>query len=173
MSASARLAAASAFAASLFAFALPALSADLYEPSRSGSAYDDPRYAEIYGDDPPAYDRYGEPPEDLDEPYRPRASLEEEDFEPPYAPDRYAGSRDACVPRHVVRDRLRAEGWSDFYGFEPRGRVVLVQARRPSGRLFDLTIDRCSGAVVEARPVDGSRFGSFADAPRRHWPRPY
>jgi hypothetical protein len=170
MSASARLAAAFAVAASLFAWALPALSADLYEPFGAGSPYEDPRYADIYGDDPPPYDRYAEPPDDFEPPYRPRASLKDgRAYEPPYAFDRRA----ACVPRHVVRDRLRAEGWGDFYGFEPRGRVVLVQARRRSGRLFDLTIDRCSGAVVEARPVNGERFDSFADGPRRHWPRPY
>jgi hypothetical protein len=173
MSALARLSTAFAVGAALFAWALPALSADLYEPSRSGSAYEDPRYAEIYGDDPPTYDRYGEP-EDYDEPYPPRASLdEEEDFDPPFAHGRYAGRHGACLPRHVVRERLHAEGWNDFYDLEPRGRVVLVQARGPSGRLFDLTIDRCSGVVVEAHPVNGDRFGDFADGRRRHWPRPY
>lgn len=83
----------------------------------------------------------------------------------------------------VVRDRLLAEGWGDFRDFEPRGRVVLVQARRPSGRLFDLTIDRCSGEVVDARPVSGPRaepgayayggYGAYGWGQRRFWPRPY
>jgi hypothetical protein len=149
MSASARFAAASAVAASLFALAAPALAADLYED---------------YGEGPPRYERYAAPPAE---------------FEPPYPP-RYA---DRCVPHEVVRDRLLSEGWGDFRDFEPRGRVVLVQARRPSGRLFDLTIDRCSGEVVDARPVFGPRaepgayayggYGAYGWGQRRFWPRPY
>lgn len=166
MSASARLAAASAVAASLFVLAFPAFSADLYEPPRTGSAYDDPRYAEIYGDDGPSDDRYAESPDDFEPPYPPRAVYNDEDrYEP-----RYGEHRDGCVPRHVVRDRLRAEGWREFREFEPNGRVLLVQARRPSGRLFDLTIDRCSGEVVDARAIDGGRLGPFAYGPRGHWP---
>jgi hypothetical protein len=156
MPASARLVAASAVAASLFATA-PAVSADLYEPPwahESGSVhYDDQRSADIYrgdayrGDayrrDEPRYERYAPP----------------EDFEPAYEPARRA-DYDACVPREVARDRLQADGWGDFRDFERRGRVVLVQARRPSGRRFDLTIDRCSGEIIEARPLDN--FRSYA-----------
>ena len=119
-----------------------------------------------YGQGPARYDRYAQPPAD---------------FEPPYPP-RYAGGG-PCVPREAVRDRLLSEGWGDFRDFEPRGRVVMVQARRPSGRLFDLTIDRCSGEVVDARPVFGPRvepgayayggYGGYGYGPRRFWPRPY
>ena len=134
MSASARLAAASAVAASLFAFPPSASAADLYEDGYTARV----RPATIAIAQPPA------------------------DFEPPYPP-RYAGGG-PCVPREAVRDRLLSEGWGDFRDFEPRGRVVVVQARRPSGRLFDLTIDRCSGEVVDARPVFGPRVepGAFA-----------
>src|SRR5262245_50927530 len=85
------------------------------------------------------YERYAAPPAD---------------FEPPYPPP-YADRGAPCVPREAVRARLFSEGWGDFRDFEPRGRVVLVQARRPSGRLFDLTIDRCSGEVVDARSAYG------------------
>jgi hypothetical protein len=151
MSASARLAAASAVAASLFAFAPVASAADLYEDG--------------YGQ-APRYERYAQPPAD---------------FEPPYPP-RYTDGA-PCVPREVVRDRLLSEGWGDFRDFDPRGRVILVQARRPSGRLFDLTIDRCSGQVVDARPVFGPRaergayayggYGGYGYGQRRYWPRPY
>jgi hypothetical protein len=151
MSASARLAAASAVAASLFAFAPVASAADLYEDS--------------YGQ-APRYERYAQPPAD---------------FEPPYPPRNTDGG--PCVPREVVRDRLLSEGWGDFRDFDPRGRVILVQARRPSGRLFDLTIDRCSGQVVDARPVFGPRaergayayggYGGYGYGQRRYWPRPY
>jgi hypothetical protein len=56
MSASARLAAASAVAASLFVFALPAAAADLYEDG--------------YGEGPPRYERYA--PADFEPPYPPR-----------------------------------------------------------------------------------------------------
>jgi len=40
--------------------------------------------------------------------------------------------------------------------------VVLVQARRPSGRRFDLVIDRCSGEIIEARPLPLDDFRSYA-----------
>jgi hypothetical protein len=154
MSASARLAAASAVAASLFVFTPIAFAADLYEDG--------------YGQ-APRYERYAQPPAD---------------FEPPYPP-RYTDGG-PCVPRELVRDRLLSEGWGDFRDFDPRGRVILVQARRPSGRLFDLTIDRCSGQVVDARPVFAPRaergayayggyggYGGYGYGPRRFWPRPY
>ncbi len=147
MSAYARFAAASALAVSFAVLALPAAAADLYEPPRGGYGYNDG----------PPPDQYAEPPED---------------FEPPYPPPRYAG-RDACVPREVIRDRLQAAGWGDFHAVEPREQVVLIKARRPSGRLFDLTIDRCSGEVVDARPLYGRRLGPFAYGPRRNWPGPY
>ncbi len=161
MSASARIAAASAVAASFFVLAFPAFSADLYDPPRTGSAYDDPRYADIYGDDEPD-ERYAEAQEDFDAPVPPRSVYRDDD-------DRdWSGYRDGCVPRHVVRDRLRADGWHRFHDFEPRGSVLHVEARRRSGRLFDLTIDRCSGEVVDARALDGGRIGPFADR-HRHW----
>lgn len=149
MSAYARIAAASALAVSFAIQALPAVAADLYdEPPRGGYGYND---------GPPPPERYAEPPED---------------FEPPYPPPRYAG-RDACLPREVIRDRLRAAGWGDFHAVERREQVVLIKARRPSGRLFDLTIDRCSGEVVDARPLYGRRLGPFAYGPRRNWRGPY
>ena len=79
----------------------------------------------------------------------------------------------AACPRELARDRLRAAGWRGFHAIEPRDGVVLVKARRPSGRLFDLTIDRCSGEVVDAKPIYGygRRYGGFAGGPRRYWDR--
>ena len=150
MPAYARLAAASALAVSFAAFALPAAAADLYEPPYEG-------YREGHGEGPPPPDRYAEVPED---------------FEPPYPPPAY-GDRGGCIPRELARDRLRAAGWHGFHAVEPLDRVVLVKARRPSGRHFELTIDRCSGEVVDARPLGWRRFGRFADGPRRYWGRPY
>ena len=75
------------------------------------------------------------------------------------------------MPRDIVRDRLHADGWGDFHDLEPRGSVVRIEARRPSGRLFDLTIERCSGEILDARAVDGPR--SYAYGQRRYWQRPY
>lgn len=171
MSASARLAAAFAVAASLFGSALPAASADLYEPPSAGAAYDDPPYGDVYGDEGPGYDRYARSREAFEPPYRP--SLKDDDTDvAPHARRRGAwryGAR--CVSRDVARDRLLAEGWGDFHDLELRDDVVLVRARRQSGRLFDLTIDRCSGRIVDARRVRSRR--SVAYGRRRHWPRPY
>lgn len=145
-----RLAAASALAVSFAAFALPAAAADLYEPPRGG-------YNEGYGEGPPTPEDYAEVPDD---------------FEPPYLPPAYAER--GCIPREAARDRLRAAGWHGFHAIEPHDRVVLVKASRPSGRMFDLTIDRCSGDVVDARPIYGARLGPFAGGPpRRYWSRPY
>jgi hypothetical protein len=143
MSAYVRIAAAaSALAVSFAIQTLPAAAADLYEP---GGGYD------TYGEGPPPPDRYAaEPPED---------------FEPPYPPPAYAER--GCVPREEARDRLRAAGWYDFHAIERLDRVVLVKARRRSGRLFDLTIDRCSGDIVDARPVYGGRLGPYAWGGRR------
>lgn len=70
-----------------------------------------------------------------------------------YYEDREADWR-ACAPREFVREDLRAEGWRDLRRVEPRGRYVLMEARRArSGRPFLLTVDRCSGDVVASEPL--------------------
>ena len=60
----------------------------------------------------------------------------------------------SCVPRDVIRSRLEADGWRYFENADPRGPYVVVEARRPSGRLFHIRVDRCSGEVVLARPLE-------------------
>jgi hypothetical protein len=183
MPASVRLAAASAVAASLFVTAISARSADLYTP-RYGSAYDDSRYGESFGDGSPAEEHYAEPDDELGAPYRHaykgdfkygykngyKDDFKDDAFDRRYDPPRYAARGDGCVPRHIAHARLRADGWRDFGDFEARGNIVLMQARRSSGRLFDLTIDTCSGEIVEARPLHTGR--SYAGASRRQW-QPY
>lgn len=118
----------------------------------------------------PPYEEYGEGPPPPGDRYVP----DDDDGSPPRFAER------GCVPREVARDRLHDAGWYDFRRLEPRGEVVFVQARRPSGRLFDLTIDRCSGRIVDARPAYGGRYygngggrwGGYAQGPRRQW-EPY
>ena len=75
---------------------------------------------------------------------------------------------------HPAHRQAHDVGAIDAECVEPRDDVVLVKARRPSGRLFDLTIDRCSGEVVDAKPIYGRRYGGFGGGPRRYWAaRPY
>ncbi|MHA1179217.1 MAG: hypothetical protein ACTSSR_00660 [Alphaproteobacteria bacterium] len=191
---SARLTMMAAVATSLFAFAPAASAADLdyppedysryepgYEPTYD-SGYRSPRYSDPYADGPPP-ERYAGPPEDVVPPYPPPLSANGKGFaepgyppaawngkgfaEPPRVVPRYAYREPRCVPRRVVRRRLRAQGWYDFHKFRPRGPIMLVRARRAPGQPFKLVIDRCSGEIVEARALRRRRLGPFAFGHRR------
>ena len=182
---SARLAAAFAVVSSMAFGSAPAFAADLYDPPRAQAPYyDDPYAADSYGDRADTrsdYERYSQPPEDFEPPYRPRVAVRDpksfdeseiyrRDYvEPPYEA---AEGYDGCVPRRVARRRLIRNGWNDFRDLEVRGRVVLIRARSPSGRPFDLTIDRCSGDIVDARPLRPRIYNEFAydRRPFRRWP---
>ena len=58
-----------------------------------------------------------------------------------------------------------------------------MHARRPSGRQFVLTIERCSGEIVSARPLEGygGTYGgggyggpyAYGGPPPRRYERPY
>ena len=164
-----------------------AKAADLDEgppPDRYGSVYEDPRYADIYRR--PEYRQperpfAGTPPLPYAGPPLPRDRVYRDDEEPPpYGrPPRYSnddarpGYGGQCVPRDVIRDRLTRHGWHDFHDGALRGNVAVVRARRPSGRLFELTIERCSGEIVSAYPLEGRVFGPFAYGPRPWWQRSY
>ena len=74
----------------------------------------------------------------------------------PAAP--YAGR---CAPRELVKERLYRDGWRDFHDGDARGDIATVRARRPSGRLFELTLDRCSGEIVRPEPLEGPPFRSL------------
>jgi hypothetical protein len=148
-----------------------AKAADLDEgppPDRYGSVYEDPRYADIYRR--PEYRQperpfAGTPPLPYAGPPLPRDRVYRDDEEPP--------PYGQCVPRDVIRDRLTRHGWHDFHDGALRGNVAVVRARRPSGRLFELTIERCSGEIVSAYPLEGRVFGPFAYGPRPWWQRSY
>jgi len=182
---SARLTAVAAVAASLFALTSSVSAADLdyppgdysqYEPgnepgyeAKYGAGYSGPRHADPYSNGSPP-EGYARPREELEPRYAPPPSASGKSFaEPPYDAPRFAYREPRCMPRRVVRRRLRAEGWHDFRDFRPRGPILLVCARRPSGRPFNLAIDRCSGEIVEAHPVRRRLLGPFAFAPRRGW----
>jgi hypothetical protein len=174
-------------AAGLIAAAFTAAqAADLDEgppPDRYGSAYDDPRYADMYKyPSPPAYAvppprPYAGPPIPRERVYR-----DEElgpDYYPGYTGRRYSYAEPVppyagrCAPREVVKERLYRDGWTDFHDGDIHGSVATVRARRPSGRLFELTLDRCTGEIVRAEPLEGRAFGPYAYGPPRRWERPY
>jgi len=171
-----------------------ARAADLDEgppPDRYGSAYDDPRYADIYKYPrapgyavPPPSGPYGGPyaaaPPYVAPPIpRERVYREDDDDDGP-GPRRYSyaervppyGGR--CLPREVIKDRLLRHGWQDFHDGDVRGEVAIIHARRPSGRPFLLTIDRCSGEIVSAQPLGAGPYGPYAYGPQpRRWDRFY
>ncbi|KAB2916297.1 MAG: hypothetical protein F9K29_11855 [Hyphomicrobiaceae bacterium] len=148
---------------------------------RYGSAYEDPRYADIYRY--PSRPQYSEPVPYARPPVPPAPIYRDDDDDDRYdyrGPRRYSynynGPRQPyashCLPREEIRHRLMQDGWRDFRDAQPWGDRATVQARRPSGRLFELTVDRCSGAVVSARPLEAPPYGPYAYGPRR-WDRAY
>lgn len=146
--------AAGALAATLVTGAQGARAADLdygrVPYDRYSSAYEDPRYADIYGRAPapvpPGYvyrdHRYAEP-------LPPRFAYED-------AP------RPGCIPREEIKRRLVGEGWRDFYDLELRGDQAKVKARRPSGDLYVLRVDRCTGEIANARLLERGSHGPYA-----------
>jgi hypothetical protein len=176
------------------ASSLPATAADIYDrdyvPPVSGSPYDDPRYADLYGR-PPAPDRtriyldgrsprpfYDEPLPQA-EPWRDRrgylAPLPQPRFDEPTRhvygepPRQYHGPRQ-CLERRAVRDGLAADGWHDFQDVALRGEVAVLTARRTGGDVYRLQVDRCTGEVVEARMIERQQRGYYPDrAPQRRW----
>lgn len=160
----------------LAALTAPASAADIYDNHgpRAASPYDDPRYADIYShpSQPPrhAEPRYVEP---LPEPHygaeprygreRPYAYRDEtpaprdrHGYLKPINPRHQGGYAAApvCVHQSEIRRSLVAEGWRDFQDLDLRGDVALLRARRPGGQAYDLKVDRCSGEIVHARPLE-------------------
>lgn len=155
----------------------PATAADLdYDhvppPDRFGSAYEDPRYRDLYAAEPPRTYRYAPrpyvavPPSPPDYIYRDRG------------PDRFAdwgGGEDwrrasECLPRREIERRLYDSGWHDFHDIEIRRHAARVSARRPNGDVFRLKVDRCNGEVLRADLIDRPDVGPYAwrDGPRRY-----
>ena len=152
-----------------------ARAADLeYGPGdRYSSPYDDPRYRDLYGPSPRYTERYPTRSARTGRPCHRTMSYRADE----YAPEPGAMREDyrygaGCLPRHEVRQRLRDQGWGDLHDLELRPDVAILRARGPRGDLYDLRIDRCTGAIVHARPLEQFVPGPFAYGPRR-WTRPY
>lgn len=179
-------AAAALLAAAIATTAGAAAAADLsYEPyeQKYGSPYDDPRYADVYRHPPARHAPYRDSHahkhadhDDDDDDQSHREDDDDDDEAPPrhayrdrgYLPPMRDGPRYShvdrhrdghCVPRHLIKHRLRAEGWGDFHDLELGGDVAYVRARRPSGRLFELKVHRCTGEIVTARPYGPQAYG--------------
>jgi hypothetical protein len=108
---------------------------------------------------PPRGNRYGYTPQ-----YTPQYTPPPRYAAPP-PPSKYAGSPPgrSCVRSEHVRDRLTSEGWADFHDGKPvNDGLVTLRARRSNGRLFELTLHRCSGELVEVRPLQLRPFGPYA-----------
>ena len=142
----------------------PATAADIYDRyGQNASPYDDPRYADIYQYPPPRAYAEPTPPYAPAPRYEPRPYASYEEAPPardrygylrPMQPRPYAGRVESCVPHQEIRRALASEGWRDFHDLELRGDIAVLEARRPNGRPYNLKIDRCSGEIVKATPLD-------------------
>jgi hypothetical protein len=94
-----------------------------------------------------------------------------DDYRRPYAYATPPAYGRACTPHEAIKERLLRGGWSHFRDAEQRGEFAIIIAMRPDGQPFALTLDRCSGEVVNARPLGGQ--GHFAYGPPRNWDRSY
>lgn len=164
-----RLAAGAVIAASLTA--CPVLAADYGEPLPwRGSSKDD------------GYPVPQPPPGDYDQ-----RSYKEDPLPPPQAPPRRRVAAE-CLSKFGIREALNRQGWHEFANVEMRGDLAYMIARNDNGRPFDLTIDSCSGDVIDAaprrvyadrpvyyeryyapRPAIGLYFGGGYGGHRRHW----
>ncbi|HRD75551.1 MAG TPA: hypothetical protein PK264_06380 [Hyphomicrobiaceae bacterium] len=165
-----RIALAGALACALLSAAPAANAADLgdrYAPGSAHDPYDDPRYADIY--------RHPPPPSSYPPPaprYTPPSGYS---YVPP--PARHDDGYGRCVPSESIRVRLMNEGWSDFRGIRLRDDIAVLEARRPSGQLFRLKIDRCSGQILNALQVEPGAapyaYGAPGYGPPGYATRPY
>ena len=157
------------------AAAAPALAADMDDgktPYPKGGIYDDPRHSSKgppseYDDDdddndgprtppnkfsgPPPPDKYTPPP-----PNKFSGPPPPDKYGPP-PPNKFSGVTPPgkCVRSEEVRERLTSLGWREFHAGQPvNENIVTLRARRPNGRLFELTLHRCSGQIVDARPLE-------------------
>lgn len=156
---------ATVLAAALLLGGRPSAAADLDygyvpPPDRYGSAYDDPRYRDLYAPEPPRAYRFeprpyaGVPPPG---PVPPGYVYREHDRFAEWGPGPGWRMSAGCLPRREIRRRLIDEGWSDFHGIEITGPTARVSARRPSGAALS-----AQGRSLQRR----GREGGSDQAPR-------
>jgi hypothetical protein len=148
---------------------------------RYGSAYEDPRYADLYAPAPPRapviqHHAYGyapiprEPVYRNDEPRYVEPRHDEPRFHDPAPPRRYGyqpyppaapryAERPGCTTPRAAQRALEQDGWRDFANLNLRGDTAFINARRPDGRAFELQLDRCTGDLVSARPLGHRPYG--------------
>jgi hypothetical protein len=128
-----------------------------------GYYYDGPRYPKA---PPPSY--YDDDDDDDDRFQGPPPASKYSHVPPPkYAapPPKFGAPPPgkACVRSEQVRERLTGQGWRDFHDGQTVGQsLVTLRARQPNGRLFELTLHRCTGELVEARPLQLRPLGPYA-----------
>jgi hypothetical protein len=142
---------------------------------RYGSAYEDPRYADLYAPAPPRrpvieHHAYGHAPIPQEPVYRHYAPRHEPRYHEPVPPPHTYGyqpypsaprytERPGCTTPRAAQRALEQEGWRDFANLTLRGETAVINARRPDGRAFKLQLDRCTGDLVSARPIDPRLYG--------------
>lgn len=145
---------------------LPAAAADFgdesgyEEPTTSErSPYDDPRYAYMYG--------RGQPPP---VPYTDEPPVRR--YEGPYEAPRAAVPYHPCMSRPEIRRHASLQGW-DVLRWQDitRTTATFVAERRVDGRIFDVTVDRCSAQLLAVSPVR-VRYEDYAWR-RRIYDRPF
>ncbi len=177
-------------AAALLVAAMPAAAADLdYRhvpgPDRYGSAYDDPRYRDLYGPEPTPGYTYA--PRAVEPRYRAEAPLHPPGPVPPgyvygerdygRGEERYARREagpdwrqpEQCLRPGQIKRRLVEDGWSEFQDVDANARFARIRARRANGDLFALRVDRCTGEILKTVLIGREGYGPYAS---RHDGRP-
>ena len=170
---------ASVLAAALLLGARPVAAADLDygygpAPDRYASAYEDPRYRDLYAPEPAPGYRYAPRPyvavPPPPGPVPPGYVYRGPDRFAEWGPDEDWRYGAGCLPRREIKRRLVDEGWRDFHDLDIARSTARVKARRPNGDLFQLKVDRCNGEVLRADALYRQGPGPYA---WRDGPRPY
>jgi len=77
------------------------------------------------------------------------------------------------LPKPEIKQALLRSGWSDFQDPDLRENVAWLTARRPSGRLFRIKIDRCTARVLNMTALEGPVHQPWAYGGGRRFERQY